>query len=72
MEISVTVKFENRKEKVEKKNEKYIVYVKSLPEKGKANCEVIREIAKYFQVSEKEVKIVSGIKSRRKVILISN
>ena len=72
MEIIITVKFENRKEKVEKKDNNYIVYVKSLPEKGKANSEVIREIAKYFKVNESEVKIVSGIKNRKKTILVKN
>jgi uncharacterized protein len=70
MEITVTVKFENRKEKVEKTGERYIVYVKSLPEKGKANIEVVREIAKYFKISESKVKIIKGTKSRKKTIFI--
>ncbi len=72
MEIILTVKFENRKEKVEKRGEKYFVYVKSLPEKGKANSEVVREIAKYFKVNENEVKIIKGKRSRKKIISLTN
>jgi uncharacterized protein len=70
MEISVTVKFEKRKEKVEKEEDKYFVYIKSLPQKGEANREVINEIAKYFGVDEKDVKIVKGLKNHKKTISI--
>jgi uncharacterized protein len=70
MQIFITVKFEKRKEKVQKEDDKYFVYIKSLPQKGEANKEVVKEIAKYFKVKEEGVKIVKGLKSYKKTIII--
>ena len=42
----------------------------SAPEKGKANLELIRKLAKHFKVSSSQVKIVAGLKSRDKVVEI--
>jgi len=45
----------------------YRVNIKAVPEKGKANKDVI----KYFtKLLKKDVKIVSGLKSRKKVLRI--
>ncbi|MCK4708077.1 MAG: YggU family protein [Gammaproteobacteria bacterium] len=45
----------------------YRVDVKAHPEKGEAN----KEIVKYFiKILKKEVRIISGLKSRRKVLRI--
>jgi uncharacterized protein len=44
-----------------------LVEIKSSPEKGKANKEIIKELRKYFK---KEIKIVSGFKSKEKIIEI--
>ena len=46
------------------------VGLSSLPEKGKANGELIRKLAKRFDISSSNVKIVSGFKSRRKIVEI--
>ena len=71
MKISVVVKFEKRKEKVDKVNENtYNIYVKSSPKQGKANEEIVKELAKYFQTSVDSIKIVSGVKDRKKEILV--
>ena len=40
------------------------------PEKGKANAEIIRRLAKHFKVSKSSIKIVIGEKSRNKIIEI--
>ncbi|MBT4870816.1 MAG: DUF167 domain-containing protein [Candidatus Diapherotrites archaeon] len=45
------------------------VETKSNPEKGKANKEIVRELKKFF---EKETKIVSGFKSKEKIVEISS
>ena len=50
---------------------KIIVGLTSKPEKGKANLELIKKLAKHFRVSSSQVKIVSGLKSRRKIVEIT-
>jgi len=42
--------------------------VMSKPEKGKANIEIIKKIAKSLDISSQRVRIVSGFSSRNKVI----
>ena len=42
----------------------------SIPEKGKANLELIDLIAKYFKCAKSEVKIISGHRSREKLLSI--
>ena len=72
MKIFVKVKFENRKNKIEKIDEEnYIIFVKAEPEKGKANKKIIRTIAKHFKKDISDVKIISGLKSKKKIIEIS-
>ena len=45
--------------------------VMSKPVKGEANSEIIKKIAKKFGISKSNVKIVSGEKSRNKVVEIT-
>ncbi len=71
MIINVSVKFEKRKDKVEKINEEnYFVYLKSDPLNGVANEELIKELSFYFNIDKKEIKIISGKKTRKKKIMI--
>ena len=44
--------------------------IMSKPVKGEANSEIINKIAKNFEIPRSKVKIVSGGKSRNKVIEI--
>ena len=48
------------------------VKVKSPPEKGKANKEVIERLAKFFNVSKSRVSIISGHTSRKKTVEIKS
>ncbi len=48
------------------------VCVKSPPEKGKANKELLKFLAKYLEKSSSEMQIVTGHTSRDKAILILN
>ena len=50
--------------------DRIIVGLTSKPEKGKANLELIKKLAKHFKVSSSQIKIVSGLKSRRKIVEI--
>ena len=42
----------------------------SIPEQGKANSELIDLIAKHFKCAKSEVKIISGHRSREKLLSI--
>lgn len=48
------------------------VSVKELPVEGRANEALLRVLAKYYGVAPSLVRIVSGAKSRKKIIEISN
>ncbi|MBI4085439.1 MAG: DUF167 domain-containing protein [Candidatus Liptonbacteria bacterium] len=66
MRYNVSVKF--HKDFVNVEGDKIIVGVVSAPERGKANAEIIREIAEHFGVQKAAVRIISGVSSRKKVI----
>jgi len=46
--------------------------IKAQPEKGKANKELIKYLSKIFEVSKNNIKILSGISDRLKLIKIIN
>ena len=48
--------------------EKIEIRIKSLPQKGKANKEIIKELSK---LTKKEVEIISGLKNHHKTVKIS-
>jgi len=68
MRYEVEVVF--RKDFLLVKANKIIVGLTSKPEKGKANLELIKKIAKHFKVSSSQIRILSGLKSRKKIIEI--
>jgi uncharacterized protein YggU (UPF0235/DUF167 family) len=71
MRINVKAKPNAREEKIEKIDENnFVVSVKELPEKGKANNAIRNALAIYFKIASARVKIVSGYSSRNKVIEI--
>lgn len=53
-------------------NENFIaIGVKSAPEKGKANLEIIKRLAKHFKVPHQNVRIIKGFASRKKLVVIA-
>ncbi len=46
------------------------VSIKSRPERGKANTELIKKLSKHFSVPEGNVRIISGLTSRKKMVEI--
>jgi uncharacterized protein (TIGR00251 family) len=64
--VSVTF----HKDFIEVNNDEISVGIKSKPEKGKANRELIKKLSKHFNVPQSQVKITSGEKSRKKLIQI--
>lgn len=63
--IKVKVKTNSKENKIEKKDEVYLVFVKSSPEKGKANKEILKLISKEFN---SKARIISGKTSKEKLI----
>ncbi len=71
MKVFVKVKPKAREEKIEKVDvSHYIIHTKELAEKGKANEGVISIISGYLSIPKSKIAIVSGFKSRLKVIVI--
>ncbi len=71
MRILVKVKSKARKEGVEKTNDShFVIHTKAVPEKGKANADIIRLLSEYFKLSQSHVSIISGHTSKTKVVII--
>ncbi len=70
MKIQVKVKPNSRTEEVSQEGDSFIVKVKEPPKEGKANQAVIKLLAEHFGVSQSQVRILSGFRSRNKVITI--
>jgi uncharacterized protein YggU (UPF0235/DUF167 family) len=71
MKIFVKAKPGAREEKVVKVDDiNYVVSVKERPVEGRANFAIGLALAKYFNVPNYEVKLISGTSSRQKIFEI--
>ncbi len=71
MKIFIKVKTKSKIKKLVKIDEThYSMSINSPPEKGKANKEIVKTLAKYFNTSISKITIVSGEKSKNKIIEI--
>ena len=52
-------------------NKKIVLGLTSIPEKGKANRELIKKLAKHFKVHSSQINIISGFKSKKKIVEIN-
>lgn len=71
MKISVRVTPNSKIEEVVKEGDMFLVRVKEPAKEGKANRAVIKLLADYFGVPQRQVAISSGLGSRKKVIEVS-
>ena len=71
MKIQVKVKPNSRTEEISQKGDSFIVKVKEWPKEGKANQAVIKLLAEHFGVPHSQVRILSGFRSRNKVIEVA-
>jgi hypothetical protein len=69
MIYKVSVTF--HKDFIEMEKDEISIGVLSEPQKGKANKELIEKISKYFKVPKSNVRIVSGEKSRKKLVEVT-
>jgi uncharacterized protein (TIGR00251 family) len=66
MKIKIRIHPNSSQEKIEKiSDDKYEVWLKEKPVKGKANARLLKLLKKSFK---KDIKIVSGLRSRNKII----
>lgn len=71
IKINVKVKPNAKEQKIEQEADgSWLVYLKSSPIEGKANQELIKLLAKQFQVTQKDISIKIGANSRNKLIEI--
>jgi uncharacterized protein (TIGR00251 family) len=71
MKIHVKVKPNSRTEEVSREGDSFIVKVKEPPKEGKANQAVIKLLAEHFGVPQSQVRILSGFRSRNKIIEVA-
>ena len=72
MKIQVKVKPNSKQQKIEEDPDGILViWLKSPPVEGKANKELISVLAKKYQVSKSQIKILSGTTSKHKVIQVN-
>ena len=69
MRYTIFVKF-NPSGKISVNGNEITIFLRSRPEKGKANKELIKRLAEHFAISTNKVHIISGVTSSKKVIEI--
>jgi len=72
MKIKVQVKPNSKTEEVSGEGDSFIVKVKEPPREGKANQAVIKLLADHFGIPRSYVRIISGFRSRCKVIEVDD
>lgn len=71
MKIFVKVKTKATQKKIVKVDDAHFeIFTNVPPEQGKANKEIIKMLAKYFDTSISKIFILSGDKSKNKIIEI--
>ncbi len=71
--INLTIKPGSSQEKIVKNpdDSNLIIYLRAKPHDGEANAALIKLLSKHYHVGKTSIKIVSGGKSRSKVVEIS-
>jgi uncharacterized protein (TIGR00251 family) len=70
MKIQVKVKPNSKTQEVGQEGNSFTVKVKEPAREGRANQAVIKLLAEHFSVPESQVRILSGFRSRNKVIAV--
>jgi len=68
MKIQVKVKPNSKTEELSREGDSFIIKVKEPPKEGKANQAVIKLLAEHFSVPQSQVRILSGFRSRNKIV----
>ena len=70
--INIKVIPKAKKQKIVQEENRLKVYLKSPPEDGKANKELIKVLSEYFKTNKERIQIIKGKFSRNKVIKINS
>ncbi len=71
MVIFVKVKTKQKEQSIEEMDDgTYNISVRALPDKNKANTEVISILSKYFEIPKSQIYIQSGKTSTRKKVIL--
>ena len=71
MKLTIRVVPNSKTEEVLRKGDGYVIRVKQPAKEGKANEAAIKLLADHFDVPRGSIDIISGFKSRNKVIEVS-
>lgn len=69
MRYSVLVRFSSD-DNINVSGDEISISIKSPPERGRANRELVKKLAAHFRVSKDRVRIISGLTSRKKIVEI--
>jgi uncharacterized protein len=70
LRYTVFVKF-NSSGKIQIQENEITIFLKSKPERGKANRELIQKLADHFGISGDKIHIITGLGSTKKLVEIS-
>jgi len=68
---NISVKTKSKVEKVEAQEDGFCIWVNAAPQKGEANEAVLKLLAVYLHIPKSRIKIIKGLKSKKKLVLIS-
>jgi uncharacterized protein len=71
VKIQVKVKPSSKTAEVSREGDNFIVKVKEPPKEGKANQAVIKLLAEHFGVPRSRVRILSGFRSKNKIVEVA-
>jgi uncharacterized protein (TIGR00251 family) len=71
VKIRVNVKPNSKTEEVSQEGDSFIVKVKEPPREGRANQAIIKLLAEHFGVPQSQVRLLSGFRSRNKVVEVA-
>lgn len=60
----------NQEKIIKKSEDAFEVYVRAKPIGGSANQAILKLLSDYFKISEKQLKIVKGFRTRNKIIYL--
>jgi len=68
LKVKVKVKPNSKTEELSQAGDTFVVKIKEPPKEGKANQAVIKLLAQHFGISQSQIRILSGFRSKNKVI----
>ncbi len=72
MKIEVKVIPAAKKNAISREGQRYKVHLSAPAVDGKANEALVKFLAEHYQVRKSQIEIIKGLKSRHKVIIISD